>query len=238
MSPAPPLRRYPISSPGRADKEPFSVCPPFRMAPWPQFSRRRNRRTYCTTTEGAVYCWPLHSGRLPAPSFATSIPVQINPIAGCPARKANPHPCRPARKDPPSWTQKDADRPNALYQTLGNSGTSDPQRKSDYLRREHPLPANKKYLAQVHYDAQESRRAYFPLKWELNPTVRARVRPNFILPFAALVHPNTLGVPDSTNPHTAKRAPHFLGVSRTRRNDKVARGEDIQRAQADQDAQK
>ena len=55
------------------------------------------------------------------------------------------------------------------------------------------------------------------LELELNHTTGKQVRPNPIPPFAALIHLNTLGLPENADSRTARRIPHFLRVFRTRR---------------------
>ena len=59
------------------------------------------------------------------------------------------------------------------------------------------------------------------LKLDLNPTPRAEVRPNFILPFTDLIPPDTLGLPENPNPCNAERIAH-LWVFRACRNEKGA----------------
>ena len=76
------------------------------------------------------------------------------------------------------------------------------------------------------------------LKLELNPTHRKRVRPNFILLCAVLIHLNTLGLPKAAIPCAPRRAPRFLRILRTRQDGEEVIGEEIHRAQGDQIAPK
>ena len=75
-------------------------------------------------------------------------------------------------------------------------------------------------------------------KLQLDPTLRTKVRPNFILLSTALIHLNTLGPPEDANTCAAQRILHFPGVFWARRDEKGVLGKDTHRSQGDQIAQR